>query len=135
MQICLQQLCWALLASDICNCSFRLFRRHALLRTLLWSCLVDISGAIVNLVLAQSWLSFFNLVITIAANSFYTFLGTFAVASDLNFTIVGFVVLLPLVLSVFHSLQRRNQALYDLSLGKLHAFDTLIAAFDTPQQL
>ena len=83
--------------------------------------LVDISGALVNLVLAQGWLSFYNLVLTIAANAFYTYLGFAAVAAELDFTLVSFVVLLPLVLSTFHSLQRRNNALNDLSLGELTA--------------
>lgn len=83
--------------------------------------LVDISGAIVNFVLAQGWHSIFNLVITIAANSFYTFLGFAAVAAYLDFTLVSFVVLLPLVLAAFHALQRRNQALNDLSQGTVLA--------------
>ena len=86
--------------------------------------LVDISGAIVNFVLAQGWYSVINLVITIAANSFYTYLGFAAVAAELDFTVISFVVLLPLVLSVFHALQRRNSALNDLSLGKTGVFLT-----------
>ena len=83
--------------------------------------IVDISGAIVNFALAQGWLSFFNLIITIAANSFFTYLGFAAVAARLDFTILSFIVLLPLVLSLFHGLQRRNQALNDLSLGAHHS--------------
>lgn len=80
--------------------------------------LIDISGGIVTLVLAAGWFSFFNLVITICANSFYTFLGFASVAAPLDFSILSFVVILPLVLSAFHALQRRNQALADLSLGE-----------------
>ena len=80
--------------------------------------LFDISGAIVNLVLAQGWQSFFNLVLTIAANSFYTYLGFTAVAADLSFTVISFVIFLPLVLTLFHSLHRRNAALSDLAVGE-----------------
>lgn len=79
--------------------------------------LVDISGAIVNFVLAQGWFSFFNLVLTIAANSFYAYLGFAAVAAALDFTVLSFVILLPLVLAAFSALQRRNAALNDLALG------------------
>ena len=80
--------------------------------------LIDITGAIVNLVLAAGWHSFFNLTITIASNSFYKYLGVFALAAPLDFGVISFVVLLPVVLSAFHALHRRNSALNDLSLGK-----------------
>ena len=88
---------------------------------LLESCgrqLLDISGAIINLALAQGWSSVFNLVLTIASNSFYTYVGFTAVAADLSFSIISFIVFLPLVLSIFHCLQRRNSALNDLGLGE-----------------
>ncbi|KAK9806670.1 hypothetical protein WJX73_006436 [Symbiochloris irregularis] len=64
------------------------------------------------------WQSVFNLILTIASNSFYTYVGFTAVAADLSFSIVSFIVFLPLVLSIFHSLQRRNAALNDLGIVK-----------------
>ena len=79
--------------------------------------LLDITGAGVHLLLANGWLTIIQLVITIACTSFYTFLGVFSVQADLDFSILSFVVLLPLVLSVFRSIQRRDCALKSLATG------------------
>ena len=77
--------------------------------------LLDISGAALHLLLAQGWLTILQCIITVCATTFYTYLGVFSVEADLNFTIFGFVVLLPLVLTVFSSIGKRDQALRDLA--------------------
>lgn len=73
------------------------------------------SGAALHLLLAQGWLTVIQIIITICSTTFYTYLGVFSVEADLNFGIFTFVVLLPLVLSVFWSICKRDQALRDLA--------------------
>ena len=77
--------------------------------------LLDISGAALHLLLAQGWLTVIQAIITVCATTFYVYLGVFSVKADLNFSIFSFVVLLPLVLTVFWSIGKRDQALKDLA--------------------
>ena len=79
--------------------------------------LLDITGAGIHLILANGWLTVIQIIITIACTSFYSYLGVFSVQADLDFSILSFVVLLPLVLAVFRSIQRRDTALKELAAG------------------
>ena len=96
--------------------------------------LLDITGAGIHLILANGWLTVIQIVITIACTSFYSYLGVFSVQADLDFSILSFAVLLPLVLAVFRSIQRRDTALKELAAGacRMHKQEQAHTAITVP---
>lgn len=76
----------------------------------------DISGSLWTFLICQGWLSVWVTLITIVSVLFFKYINGGRVQS-LNWTVAAFVVLLPLVSSLWWAFERRERALSELAQG------------------
>lgn len=76
----------------------------------------DISGSLWTFLIIQGWLSLWVTLITVVSVLFYTYINGGRVRS-IDWTVAAFVVLLPLVGSLWWAYERRERALAELAQG------------------
>lgn len=76
----------------------------------------DLLSSLWVFVLIQSWLSVYNVLITISSCAFYSYYHTnhSTVAYNLDWTLVAFVIILPMLGFTWLAFRRREEALQDL---------------------
>ena len=84
----------------------------------LYSCVRDVSGALRTFLLLQGWLSVWVAGLTIVSVSFFTYYHEGRAAGPVDLTPLSFLVFLPLVVLLYSTFVRREQALAHLALGE-----------------
>ena len=76
------------------------------------------SGSLWTLIVVHGWLSVWVTIITVVSVIFYTYINGGRVQA-IDWTVAAFIVLLPLVGTIWWAFDRREKALAELAQGKL----------------